>query len=583
MDSGATASNFSLSSFYPFPDAEQCTFAQIIFLTGVYGYFLFLASNLISDGSELLLLVPKFAPIVGSVVLPVLGAVPDGVMVLFSGLGKNAQHTVSVGVGALAGSTIMLLTLPWFLVVLAGRVSIRNGVPTYKRPPGADQTWEKLDPPGNFSLTGTGVGLGSMLHTNARIMLLTMLGYAIIQGSSFAGCNFQPWDEAGLSRGERKEDLQSQAHGDRYFALVALLVCSVQFAWYLHLQWIECNSIDDMVADVSAKALLDGTLTLRGVMAACRESGWRRLGRGSTNSLDEVLLNNESMNEVRKMCKVLAPFFYHYDQNGDQQIDFEEFRMIFKDVNENISREHQMRLFDAADTDGSGNISFEEFLACFMSYALDPANDLKESEKHKYIASPNLQIEGEEEHEEEEEGDVVEDMPEDLAELDPQEQQWRLKKRSLKLMGLGTAMVLFFSDPMVDLLAEIGKRLDVSPFYISFFLAPLASNASELVASYNYAKKRTLKSMTTALSTLEGAAVMNNTFCLGICLALVYFKGLAWRFTAETISIVVIEVLVALTVIGRKTQRLLDGILILAFYPLSLCIVWVLENKVGLD
>lgn len=73
----------------------------------------FSASNMISDGSELLLLVPSLAGVVGSVVLPVLGAVPDGAIVLFSGMGDDAQAQLSVGVGALAGSTIMLLTIPW--------------------------------------------------------------------------------------------------------------------------------------------------------------------------------------------------------------------------------------------------------------------------------------------------------------------------------------------------------------------------------------------------------------------------------------------------------------------------------------
>lgn len=60
----------------------------------------------------------------GSVVLPVLGAVPDGAIVLFSGMGKDADKKLSVGVGALAGSTIMLLTIPWFLASLAGRVDL---------------------------------------------------------------------------------------------------------------------------------------------------------------------------------------------------------------------------------------------------------------------------------------------------------------------------------------------------------------------------------------------------------------------------------------------------------------------------
>merc|ERR1719205_277649 len=102
-------------------------------------------------------------------------------------------------------------------------------------------------------------------------------------------------------------------------------------------------------------------------------------------------------------------------------------------------------------------------------------------------------------------------------------------------------MVLIFSDPMVDVLSEWGVRTGIPAFYISFVLAPLASNASELLSAYTYAVKKSSKSITTALSSLVGAACMNNTFCLAIFLALVYFKDLAWQFTAETVSIIVIQ------------------------------------------
>lgn len=64
-----------------------------------YAYFLKLGSTLISEGSELLLLVPSLAGIVGTCVLPVLGAVPDGAIVLFSGLGDDAQAQLNIGVG----------------------------------------------------------------------------------------------------------------------------------------------------------------------------------------------------------------------------------------------------------------------------------------------------------------------------------------------------------------------------------------------------------------------------------------------------------------------------------------------------
>lgn len=51
-------------------------------------------------------------------------AVPDGMIVLFSGMGPGAQEQLNVGVGALAGSTVMLITVPWLLSVYAGRVDI---------------------------------------------------------------------------------------------------------------------------------------------------------------------------------------------------------------------------------------------------------------------------------------------------------------------------------------------------------------------------------------------------------------------------------------------------------------------------
>lgn len=47
--------------------------------------------------------------LIGGLVLPVMGAIPDGAMVLFSGLGAHAQTQLKVGVGTLA---VRWLT-PW--------------------------------------------------------------------------------------------------------------------------------------------------------------------------------------------------------------------------------------------------------------------------------------------------------------------------------------------------------------------------------------------------------------------------------------------------------------------------------------
>jgi len=129
---------------------------------------------------------------------------------------------------------------------------------------------------------------------------------------------------------------------------------------------------------------------------------------------------------------------------------------------------------------------------------------------------------------------------------------------------------------------EIGNLIKIPAFYISFLLAPLASNASELLASFKYAQKKTRKTITISLTALEGAAVMNNTFCLGIFLALVYFRELRWSFTAETLSILAVEFIVFLFA-RKEITTLTDAFLILLIFPISLLFTLFLEKIVGLD
>ena len=149
-----------------FVSPEVMNNGQLLCVSCLYGYLLLLGGNMIGDGSELLLLVPSWAGLIGSVVLPILGAVPDGLMVLFSGMGANAATKISVGIGALAGSTIMLLTIPWYLAILGGRVDIVGHAPQYRRPKFAPEDWSKLSPD-NLSWDGTGVGVSGQVGENA--------------------------------------------------------------------------------------------------------------------------------------------------------------------------------------------------------------------------------------------------------------------------------------------------------------------------------------------------------------------------------------------------------------------------------
>ena len=236
-------------------------------------------------------------------------------------------------------------------------------------------------------------------------------------------------------------------------------------------------------------------------------------------------------------------------------------------------------LFHKYDTDNSNHISVDEFIG--LAYTLIKTQD-KKAKGHVTVTSNSVtaltndamtdtafaQIEHEE-------------VPEEFTDLSPDEQQKAIKLRAFYMCTAGAFLVVLFSDPMVDVMQEIAVRAHMSPFYVSFVLAPLASNASEVISSMYYASKKTGKTITVSLSTLEGAACMNNTFCLSIFMGLIFFRGLAWQYTAETIAIIITEVIVAVLV-QSNYMTLFRGLLILSLFPLSIALVALLEG-LGFD
>jgi len=147
-----------------------------LFLMVVYAVILGKASSTLADGSELLLEI-LHPGIIGGVVLPVLGALPDSMIILFSALGTGTkaeiQDQLAVGVGTLAGGTIMLLTIAWSSSILVGRCDLKDGL-------AVDKTRTKL-----FTLQTQGVTVDNEVKINAKIMIFTSLTYWIIQGPAF--------------------------------------------------------------------------------------------------------------------------------------------------------------------------------------------------------------------------------------------------------------------------------------------------------------------------------------------------------------------------------------------------------------
>ena len=165
--------------FGAFPNCEGL--APSLFLNIVYGVGLLQAAQLISDGSELLLEI--LSPgLVGGLLLPVLGAVPDAAVIVASGLGASkeaAQEQVSVGMGTLAGSTVMLLTIAWGGSLWVGRCDLDAF--TGKAIP------KTLSHGPYASLSMTGVTTDEDTRLNAKVMMVSCLLFLIVQVPALFG------------------------------------------------------------------------------------------------------------------------------------------------------------------------------------------------------------------------------------------------------------------------------------------------------------------------------------------------------------------------------------------------------------
>uniref|UniRef100_A0A7S2UGX4 EF-hand domain-containing protein n=1 Tax=Attheya septentrionalis TaxID=420275 RepID=A0A7S2UGX4_9STRA len=560
---------------FPSVEPSEVGLTGLLWLFLSYGYVLYQASNLISEGSDLLMLVPSMAGLVGGVVLPLLGAVPDGAIMLFSGLGdiESAQETLSVGVGALAGSTIMLLTVPWAMSIFAGRVDNGlNGKPNYMGKP------KLANPTSWVPLKNTGVALTEEVNHGATIMMITTIPYFIIQIPSL------------FLHGPTEE----VAKAEKYWAAAGFFVCLIGFVSYLALQVQVSNKGMDRMKRVAVmkKLLGEGKLSLSGCLAETlkreehrsvntSDGTYQALGEG-----DSSILYPPPSAEVY-LKEVLYEPFQKYDSDSNGSLEKNEFIMFLKDFHESITEEDVDELFGKYDSNGDGTISYEEFIGICYTMIMQ-VHSLEHASAHDDVVPtpqtarmPQADTEfatsilGSRAEDEEEE------VPEDISSLSPQEQQVAIKKRAFTLLFIGTFLVILFSDPMVDVMQEIAVRSNLSPFYVSFILAPLASNASEVIASQYYASKKTRKTITVSLTALEGAASMNNTFCLSIFMGLIYFRGLAWQYTAETIAIVAVQFIMGFAA-QSDSMSVLTGCFVLSIFPLSILFVATLE-ALGFD
>lgn len=492
-----------LGDYFPCSQSIPGNLVLMVF----YGYILAKGSKILADGCELLMEVldPGF---IGGLLLPILGALPDSAIIFVSGLSgdiNKVREEILVGMGTLAGSTIMLLTVAWSASVVVGRCNLG----------GDGKAIDKTLSPGNrFSLTRTGVTCDSDMRINSRIMVATSLTYWIIQGIAFKHAAANTDDDTS----QREESP---------FILASLIITALAFVGYSAYMVTNTKLQQQRIAAAKKKYMLDKLAEMFYDKIVNKDIAIE--DEPAAGILDGDVEEGEEEGDVKDDAQLLHVHSINWrDTMKMSQVDHEALKVV------GLWRK-QMQ-----ETGGADHHHHHEGM--------------------------------EEEDDDDEEGAVK------LSKL-------QIVLRSVGMMIGGTAIIIIFSGPMVDVITKFSTHpnVQIPAFYTSFVITPFVSNASEVIAAILFASKKRKKNISLTFGAIYGAVTMNNTLCLTVFLMMIYTRRLVWEFSAEVVPTVCVIAAMGLLTAFRTTFKTWESIVVLSFYPLSLALVAILKNVVGWD
>ncbi|MQM20107.1 hypothetical protein Taro_053121 [Colocasia esculenta] len=502
-----------------------------LFLLLVYGYLMFLGATLLSNGSEMLLEV--LGPgIVGGLFLPMLGALPDAILILVSGLSgsrETAQQQVLIGMGLLAGSTIMLLTVLWGSCVVIGKCDLSENFTSID-----SQDTKK------FSLFGSGISTDIQTSYAARIMVISVIPFIIVQ----------------LPR------VFKLSSGHRVTILISLIMSIVFLLSYCLYQ---AKLVNMLVFQpwIQRRRLAYAKLkhVISGILRHAEDQAPGRLFK------DDGLPNIE----------VIEKLFNIIDENKNGLVSYSELKALVLGIQFEVidldSDDAVDKVMMDFDTSGDNNIDLEEFKIGMCRWLGEARHSVSASGSHsKFFHQFHLKTQ--------EEHDMLLDKSDEAEEHDVNNLTLTTVKAVLLLL-LGTIIAVLFADPLVDTVHNFSNATSIPSFFISFIAMPFATNASEAVSAIIFASRKKQRTSSLTFSEIYGAVTMNNTLCLAVFLALVYIRNLTWDFSAEVLVILIVCIVMGLFSSFRTTFPLWTSLSAYILYPFSLVLVYILDFVFG--
>ncbi|KAJ6253014.1 sodium/calcium exchanger ncl [Anaeramoeba flamelloides] len=583
------------------------------FLLCVYSLLLGYGSKNISDGSELLI---EITPpgIIGGIILPLLGTLPDSCIIIAScvfGTKEEIQHKLAVAVGTLAGSDVLLLTIPLATGIYLGRCDIENGK-------AVEQKYTK------FSWKNTGVTVFPQIKVIAAIVIVSLFGFLLVQfgynscpgcegkkleeheeffnfagmvlsGLFFVGYTIYQFVETTLQSKRNKlakEKLLKQKLMNKFVDKVQNEIKfsiitpsnenSLQFQgshFDKHLEHNQNVKENEELEDIELNQMASGEEEAGEVFKReknIKDKDARKINGTFDNKKIQIQLNNEKVKITKKNKNqkhgesLFVEMMFHEDgkkkSSSKQKTKKKDKSNIFLGIES--SNESEIGLLSNKNYKKKLNLNIEE-----DDVELNELSEIEMNDNGKESINQNGLLS---------DGSDLSDESE-TSDLKMTVNKKRMALKASYHLLIGTLSIILFCDALVVTITKFSSHLGMSPFYIAFVVAPTASNSAELFTSVVFAKKKKMKTNSLVFASLYGAVVMNNTFSLAVLCGLIYYKKLIWDFTAEVISMSVVNLSLSVLAIYSNTVKLYHILWIIPLYPLSILIVWILNTTLGWD
>ncbi|OMO74857.1 Calcium-binding EF-hand [Corchorus capsularis] len=528
-DSSSSSSSENCEQMYGFLPCSNSIYGHL-FLILVYEYLLFRGESYLAHGGEQIfkILGPGFF---GASAFQVICALPESLILLASGLlstKEDAQEYAYTGVGLLAGSSILLLTIVWGTCLIVARQNLHHGAEYSILDANANSassfSFQKLL---HYSKRN-GITTDQETTYTARIMVFSVIPFIIIQVLDFF----------------------TSSSAEQPVILITLTISVVFLLSYFFYQcfqpWIQQRKLEFVKHEYLVLKVLQHV---------------------QKRALTRILTYNgaPNINAIRRL-------FEKIDSDGDNWISQQELREVIMDVKFGKvpwnADEVVAKVIEELDARGDKRIDEEEFINGISRWLKTSQNEVPPS------PTPSIETEDDIFQKTWEETDKLVDEGSINGGVVASEWTWI---KAIMKMGIGFIILAVLAEPLIYSVHSFSKAANLPSFFISFILVPLTTNARAAISAIKAAWHKKPRTTSLTFSEIYGGVFMNNILGFAVLLALVYMRGLTWEFSGEVLVLLIVCGVMGVIASIRSTFPLWMSFLAFLLYPLSLLLVYAVD------